>query len=169
MTAFSAILEKDFQNPKRAGVDIRAEKEKFYVKLAEKGLKATTQRADILDTFLRSKEHLGIEGLLAIVRRKNPRIGYATVYRTLKLLTECGIACERDFGDGQTRYEHTTGDGHHDHLICLECGGIVEFENEKIEALQDEVASRHGFQVIHHKLELYGYCTKCGDKRKKKR
>jgi len=150
-------------------VDIRAEKDKFYAKLGEKGLKATTQRADILDVFLRSKQHFNIEGLLAMVRRKNPRIGYATVYRTLKLLTECGIACERDFGDGQTRYEHMTGDAHHDHLICLECGGIVEFENERIEALQDEVASRHGFEVMHHKLELYGICRQCASKRDKKR
>ena len=117
-------------------VDIRAEKEKFYAKLAEKGLKSTIQREAILDAFLKSKEHVSIEGLLALVRKKNSRIGYATVYRTLKLLTECDIACERDFGDGQTRFEHVKGGGHHDHLICVKCWGITEFENQKIESLQ---------------------------------
>lgn len=144
-------------------MNIRAEKDKFYSKLSEKGLKATAQRADILDVFLRCREHVSIEELLAKARQKNPRIGYATVYRTLKLLTECEIACEREFGDGQTRYEHMGEAAHHDHLICINCGNITEFENQKIEALQDEVAAHQGFRVVRHRLEMYGYCPGCND------
>lgn len=142
-------------------MDIRTEKEKFYAKLAEKGLKATAQRETIVDVFLRSGEHLNIEGVLALARKKNPRIGYATVYRTLKLLTDCGIACERDFGDGRSCYEHMQEEEHHDHLVCIGCGSITEFENRKIEALQEEVATQHRFKVIRHRMELYGYCAKC--------
>lgn len=142
-------------------MDIRSEKAKFYAKLAEKGLKATTQREAIVDVFLKSGEHLNIEGVLALARKKNPRIGYATVYRTLKLLTECGIACERDFGDGRSRYEHMREEEHHDHLVCISCGSITEFENRKIEVLQDEVAAQHRFKVVRHRMELYGYCPVC--------
>ncbi len=127
--------------------------------IAEKGLKSTRQRTLIVDTFFSTGGHLNVEQLLARVREQDRRISAATVYRTMKLLTECGLAQPRHFGDGQTRYE-TAGD-HHDHLICTSCGFIVEFENDEIEKLQLAVAKRHGFQVSHHKMELYGRCSKC--------
>ena len=124
-------------------------------------LKSTHQRDVIVDLFLKSTGHMSIEDLLAKVRKKSPKVGYATVYRTLKLLTDCGIAAARQFGDGQTRFE-VMGDGqaHHDHLICVSCGLILEFENDTIE-LQDEMADRlGGFKLVRHKLELYGQCPK---------
>lgn len=128
----------------------------------EKGLKSTQQRDDIVDTFLKTKSHISIEELLQEVRKKNPKIGYATVYRTMKLLAECGLAFERQFGDGQTRYEHLPAeDAHHDHLICTKCGKIMEFENKKIEQLQKDVAEQMNFKVTFHKLELYGLCKNC--------
>lgn len=129
--------------------------------IEEKGLKSTTQRDEIVNAFFDSGGHVSIEELHHSVQKKNPKIGYTTVYRTLKLLTESGLAHERQFGDGQSRYEPVTAEEHHDHLICLKCGSITEFENKKIEKLQDEVAKQHGFEVKNHKLELYGYCKKC--------
>lgn len=137
---------------------LRAQFEEFVRK---HGLKSTQQRDVIVDQFLKSTGHVSIDDLLARVKRKNPNIGYATVYRTMKLLTECGIAAARQFGDGQTRFEVMLDEHHHDHLICVSCGLILEFENHTIEKLQDEMASQlGGFKLVKHKLELYGMCPK---------
>jgi Fur family ferric uptake transcriptional regulator len=125
------------------------------------GLKSTQQRDVIVDLFLKSSGHMSIDDLLARVRKRAPKVGYATVYRTLKLLTDCGIAAARQFGDGQTRFEVIGEHPHHDHLICVQCGLILEFENDTIEQLQDEMADRlGGFKLVRHKLELYGLCPK---------
>jgi len=128
-------------------------------------LKTTTQREKIVDVFLRGSRttsHVSIDELLASVRLDNPRVGYATVYRTVKHLLDAGLAASRQFGDGQTRYEVAGSESrHHDHLICQKCRLILEFEEPEIERLQDSVASRlGGFRVIQHKLELYGLCPK---------
>ena len=112
-----------------------------------KGLRSTDQRRLIVETFFHADNHVSIEELLAYVRAKDPRVGYATVYRTLKLLTECGVANERRFGDGLTRYELADDATHHDHLICVECGDITEFEEPRIEQLQDKVAKKYGFSL----------------------
>jgi Fur family ferric uptake transcriptional regulator len=128
-----------------------------------KGLRSTAQRRIIADTFFEGPAHVSIEDLLAMVRKSDPRIGYATVYRTLKLFTECGVAAERHFGDGPSRYELSdegTGE-HHDHLICLECGKIIEFHNERIERQQEKVAENLGFEILRHKHEIYGNCSDC--------
>ena len=95
------------------------------------------------------------------VRQVNPRVGYATVYRTLKLLKECGLAEERHFADGQARFENVEAEHHHDHLICERCGQIVEFVQPRIEKLQEEVARRHGYLATTHKMEIYGICKEC--------
>ncbi|MFN7132257.1 MAG: Fur family transcriptional regulator [Myxococcales bacterium] len=129
--------------------------------MAQKGLKSTRQRSLIVGTFLESAGHISVDDLLARVRVSDPRVSAATVYRTMKLLTECGLAHARHFGDGQTRYETAAGREHHDHLICTGCGTIIEFENDRIEAMQDAVARMHGFRVSHHKMELYGLCRSC--------
>ncbi len=129
--------------------------------IEEQGLKKTSQRDLIVSIFFKTSTHLSLDELLQRVRKKSPRVGYATIYRTMKLLTECGLAIERQFGDGQTRYEPVPDKGHHDHLICTSCGKIIEFENEKIEQLQKEVAREKKFMVASHKLELYGLCKKC--------
>ena len=138
-----------------------AKKNKFRLFIAQKGLKSTRQRDVILDSFLSSDKHISIEELYLKLRSKNPGIGYATVYRTLKLFAESGIAREIQFGDGQTRYEHANEGEHHDHLVCTRCGTIIEFENETIEKLQQDIAGSHGFIIENHKLELYGVCAKC--------
>jgi len=126
------------------------------------GLKTTSQRELIVDVFLHSAAHVSIEDLLVAVRERNARVGYATVYRTMKLLVDAGLAAPRQFGDGQSRYEVAGPETpHHDHLICTQCGLILEFENNEIERLQEVVASRlGGFKIVQHKLELYGLCPK---------
>jgi len=129
--------------------------------MLDRGLKSTRQREVILEEFLSVGSHLSTEELYLRLRRKNPRIGYATVHRTLKLFAECGIAEQRHFGDGQARYEASDLDEHHDHLICISCGKIVEFEDTRIEQLQEEVARQHGFSIERHRLELYGCCESC--------
>jgi Fur family ferric uptake transcriptional regulator len=134
--------------------------------MLKKGLRSTGQRRLILETFFESPNHVSIEELLAKVREQDSKVGYATVYRTLKLLSECGIAYERRFGDGLTRYELAGEHSHHDHLICVECGSITEFEDDRIEALQEKVAARYGYQLRSHKHELYGLCPQCQARRK---
>ena len=133
--------------------------------IARKGLRQTPQRRLIVEVFLHSGRHLATEELLAEVRKRNSAIGYATVYRTLRLLAESGIAEERHFGDSVTRYERADTE-HHDHLICTECGTITEFEEPRIERLQDAVADTHGWTLETHRLELYGVCPTCLRKRK---
>ena len=130
--------------------------------IARHGLKHSRQRERIAQTFLSMGGHVSVEEVVARVRREDPRVSVATVYRTMKLLAQCGVAVPRQFGgDGQTRYEAATGRPHHDHLICTSCGDIVEFANERIESLQETVAKRHGFEVQSHRLELYGRCARC--------
>ena len=128
--------------------------------LQRKGLKTTQQREAIVDAFLRTSGHVALEDLLSSARRKHPGVGLATVYRTVKLLEEAGIAAARHFGPGQTLYEIAEGRAHHDHLICDSCGFIIEFENDEIEALQDAAARRLGFNVLRHRHELFGLCEK---------
>ena len=135
--------------------------------LAGQGLRSTSQRDAILRVFVEAGEHMSAEELYALVKKKNPRIGYATVYRTLKLLAGAGLAEERRFHDGFTRFEYKNTDEHHDHLVCTQCGAIIEFENERIETLQQDVAKRKGFKVHSHRLELYGICAACQAKNKK--
>jgi Fur family transcriptional regulator, ferric uptake regulator len=129
--------------------------------MARHGLRSTEQRRVIIDTFFGTTEHITIDTLLREVRAVDARVGYATVYRTMKLLTESGVVQEHKFGDGFTRYELADDDAHHDHLICLECGKITEFEEDAIEELQAKIAKRHGFLVRAHKHEMYGICSDC--------
>jgi len=134
-------------------------KDRWRAYIQDKRLNITAQREAIVEMFLRTRDHVSIDELLVKVRKRQPRVGYATVYRTLKLLVESGLAVERQFGDGQARYE-VVGD-HHDHLICVKCGLILEFEDEEIERLQERIASRlGGFHVLRHRHELYGLCAK---------
>jgi Fur family ferric uptake transcriptional regulator len=130
--------------------------------MEKKGLRSTAQRRLIIDSFFEGSSHMTIEDLLAEVRTREPSIGYATVYRTLKLLAECGVASERHFGDGPSRYELADeASTHHDHLICTSCRRIIEFEEPRIETIQDEIAARYGFEIHSHKHEMYGLCASC--------
>jgi Fur family transcriptional regulator, ferric uptake regulator len=127
--------------------------------MARRGLRSTGQRRLIIQAIFESSEHLTIDQLLARVHESDSHVGYATVYRTLKLLVDGGIVNEHNFGDGVTRFELADEEAHHDHLICEECGRITEFEEPLIEELQTRIASRYKFVVLHHKHELYGHCA----------
>jgi len=137
------------------------EQEVFLQHIQKKGLKRTSQRDLILDTFLRTEEHLSSEDLYRLVQKQDPTIGQTTVYRTLKLLTEAGLAREVRFGDGITHYEHNYKHQHHDHMICSGCGRIIEFFSAELEAIQDAMAAKHRFQVTQHLLRIIGVCAEC--------
>jgi Fur family ferric uptake transcriptional regulator len=132
-------------------------------------LKATKQREEIIRIFLNSPGHQSLSQVYTLVAKANPKIGYTTVYRTLKLLTRFGLAAEQKFADGETRYEPIVKGDHHDHLICLGCGRIIEFEDEALETLQNSIAQHYHFKIFHHRMELYGQCAKCGQKRSAQR
>ncbi len=128
------------------------------------GLKFTPQRRLIADVFLKQEGHLSTEELYDFVRKADPSVGQATVYRTLKLFCDSGLAKEMHFGDGVARYEKTFGATHHDHLICVACGKKLEVVDEKIERLQEELAARNGFLLTSHHMYLYGLCGSCRKK-----
>lgn len=137
------------------------EQEVFLKHIQKTGLKRTAQRDLILDVFLRTEKHLSSEDLYRLVQQEDPNIGQTTVYRTLKLLTEAGLAREVRFGDGRTHYEHNYKHQHHDHMICMECGAIIEFYSEELEAIQDAMAAKHRFEVRQHLLRILGVCYNC--------
>jgi Fur family ferric uptake transcriptional regulator len=144
------------------------EQEVFLQHIQKKGLKRTSQRELILDVFLRTERHLSNEDLYRLVQEEDPSIGQTTVYRTLKLLTEAGLAREVRFGDGRTHYEHNYKHEHHDHMICSECGKIIEFYSAELEAIQDAMAAKHRFEVTQHLLRIIGVCADCRRARKQK-
>ncbi|MCG8589804.1 MAG: transcriptional repressor [Proteobacteria bacterium] len=127
--------------------------------LEKHSLKHTKQRDAILDVFLEAGQHVTSDDVYQRVREQHPGIGYTTVYRTMKLLCEAGLAQEQTFDDGITRYE--IEHEHHDHLVCTKCGKIIEFECSMIEAAQNDIARAYGFRVLRHRHELYGHCEDC--------
>jgi Fur family transcriptional regulator, ferric uptake regulator len=145
------------------GEDFQTERQIFLEHIQGAGLRRTAQRDLILDVFLRTEEHLSSEDLYWLIHQKDPEIGQTTVYRTLKLLTEAGLAREVRLGDGKTYYEHHYNHDHHDHMICTECGRVIEFFSAEIEALQDEMADKYNFKPTHHSLRILGLCGECRD------
>lgn len=121
----------------------------------EKGLKMTEQRRIIARVLSESQDHPDVEQLYGRAVQIDPNISIATVYRTVKLFEEAGITQRHDFGDGRARYEEATDD-HHDHLIDIKTGQVIEFVNDAIEKLQHDIAEKLGFRLIGHRLELYG-------------
>jgi len=134
---------------------VRARMRLFEQALRDRGLKSTSQRDDIARAFFGAAEHLSVEELHAAVKKVNPRVGYATVYRTLKLLKECGLADERHFDDGQARYEPTEAEEqHHDHIICERCGKIDFRGRQGEECLEGYVSEM--LDDIRAKYKEYG-------------
>ena len=131
----------------------------FKDMIRQMGLKFTPQRLVILKViFSYDKKHITAQALFETLSEKSPHIGFATVYRFLRVLTQHGRMIEVRMGAMPARYELTPRK-HHDHLTCIYCGHIVEFEDDKIEKLQDEVCKKNKFQLVHHILELYGVCS----------
>lgn len=132
----------------------------FNERLQEAGLKSTRQRDIIVERFFRLDKHISADELLEDVRVHQPRIGYATVYRTLKLLVEQGFALPKDFGDGQTRYDPIHNqDPQHDHLICVDCRKIIEFSDEGLAQSLEGIARGMNYALRRRKIELYAACA----------
>lgn len=140
--------------------DVDALRMRLREHVVRNNLKTSSRRELILDAFASMGRHVTAEELLRQVRVRDARIGAATVYRTLRLFQDSGIAVERRFEGGATRFE-LVGDEHHDHLICIQCNTIVEFEDESIERDQHRIAALHGFELRSHRHELYGLCPRC--------
>lgn len=143
-------------------------KEKFKQFAAAQGLRHSQQRDVVVGAFLRAERHVSTQELYDIVKRKNKGIGYTTVARTLKLMAAAGLCRVVDFGDGLQRFEHQYGHEHHDHLICTACGRFVEIYSRKLEKIQDELVKEHGYEQMSHKLQIFGLCSKCRRKTKKR-
>lgn len=126
--------------------------------MLEQGLKNTRQRQLLWELFLEAKDHVAIDDMLARAQERMPGVGYATVYRTMKLFVEAGVAHERHFGDGQTRYEPARVGEHHDHLICMVCSHIFEFEDPIIEERQQAIAAQFGLRIVSHHHDIFGRC-----------
>ena len=124
-------------------------------KCLEKGLKMTGQRRVIAKVLSESTDHPDVDVLYQRAYALDANISIATVYRTVRLFEEAGITQKHDFGDGRARYEEAT-DCHHDHLIDLKTGKVIEFSNDEIEKLQEAIARQHGYRLVDHRLELYG-------------
>lgn len=130
--------------------------------LRASSLKVTPQRRRIFDRVFATHEHFNAETLYSWLREEDgPRVSRATVYRTLDLLTKGGFIASLDTGRGELVYEHVLGHQHHDHMVCMECGGIEEFHDERIEELQKDAADKRGFTILHHEHRLMGTCRSC--------
>jgi len=130
--------------------------------LREQGLPVTQQREAVAGVVFGSPDHLSVEDIEGKLKERGERIGKATVYRTLEMLVRSGLVAEHDFGEGFKRYEHLFGQNPvHEHLICLECGRVVEVQGPELLAAQEELASSHGFLPVRFRLEIYGLCSPC--------
>lgn len=140
---------------------------RFESFLRSRSLKLTPQRRRIFERAFATHEHFSAERLYDWLREEpGPRVSRATVYRTLGLLLEGGFLAAFDAGAGELVYEHVLGHHHHDHMLCLSCGRIDEFHDERIEELQLEACRRKGFELVTHDLRLRGYCKSCARKRR---
>ena len=137
----------------------------FEQYLKRRSLKLTPQRGRVFDRAFQTHEHFSAETFYRWMQEEDgPKVSRATVYRTLSLLQEGGFIDSLDTGRGEVVYEHTLGHKHHDHMVCLECGRIEEFHDDRIEELQQEAAAKKGFQLVNHDHRLLGYCRSCSKK-----
>lgn len=127
---------------------------------SNKGLKNSKQRDKVVDKFLETEKHISAFRLYESLIKQGEEIGYSTVYRTLKLLTDAGLAQTIEI-DGEAYFEHKFGHKHHDHFLCIKCGKATEFTSPKIERIQESLAKKHNFTPQNHSLIIYGLCKEC--------
>jgi len=135
--------------------------DRFRRYLRDHRLPVTRQRDLVAETVIGSEEHLSVDEIQRRLVERGERVGTATVYRTLDVLVESGLVRAHDFGEGFKRYEPMPSQEHHEHLICVRCGKVVEFTNERLERMIPILADEHGYQHQHHRLEVYGVCRDC--------
>ncbi|HXI20558.1 MAG TPA: Fur family transcriptional regulator [Gemmatimonadales bacterium] len=135
--------------------------ERFRRYLREHRQPVTRQRVRVADVVLTSEEHLSVEQIRRRLAAEGRAVGLATIYRTLDLLVEAGLARDHDFGQGYRRFEPVPGREAHEHLICVRCGQVLEFAHERLARMLPIIADEHGFQPERHRVEIYGVCRNC--------
>jgi len=148
------------------GINNQAEKANFRFLLESDGTERLDERLNIIDAFLSTEKHITFDDLMNILRDRGYDYDPDFVRQTLDRMVELGFAQRKKFENQPIRYEHRHLGRHHDHLICTKCGKILEFQDPEIEQLQAQIASRYGFQMLQHKMEIYGLCSECLAKRK---
>lgn len=139
----------------------------FAEYLKREGLRMTRQRELVLEAFLSAEGHLSTDELYELVRRRDGRIGYATVFRTLKALTDCGLARKTDLDDGRARFESLYRRPHHHHIVCVECSRTIEFSSPELEQLQEKIVAEYDFSPIRNKFQIFGICSACRNEQEK--
>lgn len=129
--------------------------------IRSEGLRETGQRMDILRAFLNAGDHVSAEDIYRLVNRKQRKVGFTTVYRTMKLIAGCGLAREVMFDDGISRFEHTYGRKHHHHLICTRCKKVIEFSSKTMDVAEKALLKKHDFELQYHQYEIFGLCREC--------
>jgi Fur family ferric uptake transcriptional regulator len=163
----TSVLQKRVDDQPHISREMVREAESiFHNHLRHVGLKHTGQRDTILRTFLETRDHLSTDELYRLVKKQDDGIGFTTVYRTLKLLAECGLASEVAFNDGIARYEHQYNRRNHHHMVCTECGSSVEFFSTDIERIEREIGRKHKYLTTRHTFQIYGVCGQCQPKTK---
>lgn len=162
--------EDNYSANKKEALENMAEKDsrcvidalgKFLEFMNCKGLNTTAQRKVIAEVFFENRGHYSLEEFYSLIADRDPSIGQTTVYRTLKLLCEAGLASEIQFADSITRFEVVKPHTHHDHMVCIKCGKIIEISDLRIETIQKEIAGQYNFVLTGHSHNLYGYCNAC--------
>jgi len=144
---------------------MKSELEHFREYIRRQGLRRTTEREVILREVFEVHEHFDVEELHLRLRQKGVRVSKASVYRALRLFLDCGLVREVDYTDGHWHYEHIYGHGDHNHLRCLGCGEIVEFEAPALKTIEEQLAREHDYQIMSQQWEIKGYCRACRDSR----
>ncbi len=144
--------------------DALHERAHFFKCLSARNLKLTRQRKAVVEEILNHNGHFEADEIVLLLKEKRIRVSRATVYRTLELLMESRLVQKLDFGDSGSLYEHFQVGGHHDHLICTECGRVIEFHDRKLERAQSGICAQHDFEESHHSLRIFGVCGRCRGK-----
>ncbi len=156
------LFPKHAQSPERHHLWLESILQTFQEHLSRQGLKLTRQREEILRGLMAAEKHLGVEQMYSLLKKKDPTIGRATIFRTVKLLQECGLVAEVGSPhNGGAKFELKADRPHHDHMICVECGRISEFQSPMMERFQDEAIRRQGFTALWHRHEIFGRCREC--------
>jgi len=162
-TAASSARKK--RVPLARGASLRREPAKphehFRKFLQEGQYRITPERFDVLDAVLAWNDHFDADNLFIYLKNNGSKVSRATVYKTLSLLHECGLVSRYRFSQGHAQYEKTTDRPHHDHMVCTKCGKIVEFENARVERLQDDACAQFGFTPMYHSFQIFGVCLEC--------
>jgi Fur family transcriptional regulator, ferric uptake regulator len=150
---------KDSAKKPKFSKEIESEMKSFQTLLKKEGLKVTSQRLLVAETIFSLHNHFTADSLLDLLKDRRDEISKATIYRILSIMVKGNLLIEHDFGKEYKFFEHIIGHEHHDHIICINCGRIVEFLENDIEKLQEKAAKENGFQIKGHSLNIYGECV----------